>query len=312
MDDLFEYPNSLKNCSICPRNCGADRIYGKPGYCGTDAGFSISSIMIHRGEEPVISGKNGICNIFFTGCNLKCIFCQNFQISRQDSPKTKMKLENVIRRIAEIVDTGINAVGFVSTSHVVPQIIAIIKALHLEGLHPTIVYNTNGYERPETIKGLEGLVDVYLPDFKYISPSLAKEYSDAADYPEFASLAIKEMYRQKGSTLHIDDEGQAERGILIRHLVLPYHAEESIKVLKYIADEISTGVHVALMSQYYPCDKAIAHPKIGRGLLKKEYKRVVDEFYNLGFRNGWIQGLESHLSYRPDFDKDEPFVNWYD
>jgi putative pyruvate formate lyase activating enzyme len=216
-------------------------------------------------------------------------------------------LEQVIGRISEIMDKGIKAVGFVSASHVVPQVIAIIKAMHHQGLHPIIVYNTNAYEKPETIKKLEGLVDVYLPDFKYINPSIAQEYSDAIDYSDYATKSIKEMYRQKGSTLHINEEGYAESGILIRHLVLPGHTDESIKVLRYIAEEISTGTHVALMSQYYPCDKAISHPIIGHGLKKKEYKLVVDEFYRLGFRNGWIQGLESYRHYSPNFDEFEPF-----
>jgi len=303
----IEIPDSLKKCSICPRICGANRIYGHSGYCGTSTGFSISSIFNHRGEEPVISGLRGICNIFFTGCNLKCIYCQNYQISRPAVPKNEMILEEVTDRISEILDTGINTVGFVSTSHVVPQVIAIIHALHKMNLKPVIVYNTNSYERPEIIRQLEGLVDVYLPDFKYISPELAEKYSDAPDYPDFAVKAIKEMYRQKGSTLFTNDEGQAESGILIRHLVLPGHADESIKVLKFIAEEISTGIHLSLMSQYYPCDMAMGHPKIGRSLNKEEYELVVKEMHRLGFRNGWVQGMESFITYRPDFEKEEPF-----
>jgi putative pyruvate formate lyase activating enzyme len=303
----IEYPDSLKKCRLCPRKCAVDRIHGEPGYCGTGSGFSISSIFNHKGEEPVISGSKGICNIFFTGCNLKCIYCQNHQISRPDSTRNLKTLDEVIESILEIMDTGIHTVGFVSTSHVVPQVLAIIRALKERNLKPVIVYNTNGYERPEIIKQLEGLVDVYLPDFKYISPDLAKKYSDASDYPEFAGKAIKEMYRQKGSTLFTNDEGQAESGILIRHLVLPGHARESIKVLRFIAEEISTGIHLSLMSQYYPCDKAIGHPQIGRVLTKMEYQSVVEEMYRLGFRNGWLQDLDSYINYIPDFEKDEPF-----
>jgi len=307
MFDLFSYPNILKTCNICPRNCGADRLAGATGYCGTDAGFSISSIFNHQGEEPLIGGEKGICNVFFTGCNLNCIYCQNYQISRPTSPKRPMKLDDVVENISRILSTGIDAVGFVSTSHVAPQVMTIIKALNDNGLHPLIVYNTNGYEKPETIKALEGIVDVYLPDFKYISPALGLEYSGAADYPYFAALALKEMYRQKGSSLHINDFGQAESGILVRHLVLPGHSDESIAVLRYIAHEISTGIHISLMSQYYPCDRAIGHPKLGCELHKSEYDKVIDEMYRLGFRNGYIQEMESNKSYRPDFNENNPF-----
>jgi len=307
MEDNLLNLNSLKNCTICPRNCGTDRTGKIMGYCGTDAGFSISSIFIHRGEEPVISGPKGICNIFFTGCNLKCIYCQNYQISRPSALRHHLKLEQIIEKIGNIMAEGITAVGFVSTSHVVPQVIAIIEGLHLAGLFPTTVYNTNGYEKPETIKKLEGLIDVYLPDFKYISPILAKKYSDAADYPAFASNTIKEMYRQKGSTLFINDQGQAESGMLIRHLVLPGHSGDSIELLQYLANEISTGIHISLMSQYYPVDKAIHHPILNRNLYKDEYQTVVDEMHRLGFRNGWVQEMESSNYYRPDFKKDIPF-----
>ena len=218
-----------------------------------------------------------------------------------------MQLDEIIVKIAHYLDSGIDAVGFVSTSHVVPQVIAIIKAMHKKGYKPIIVYNTNGYERPETIKSLENLVDVYLPDFKYISPALSLKYSGAEDYPYFAGLALKEMYRQKGSSLITNEFGQAESGILVRHLVLPGHADESINVLRYIANEVSTGIHISLMSQYYPCDKALGHPKLGRKLRPKEYEKVVKEMYGLGFRNGYIQGLESFRNYRPDFDEFEPF-----
>jgi putative pyruvate formate lyase activating enzyme len=218
-----------------------------------------------------------------------------------------MILDEVVDQISYFLYSGIDAVGFVSTSHVVPQIIAIIEALHNKGFKPIIVYNTNAYERPETIKALEGLVDVYLPDFKYISPSLAKEYSDAEDYPYYASLAIKEMYRQKGSTLITNEYGQAESGMVIRHLVLPNQVDESIKVLQYIANEISTGIHISLLSQYFPCDKALGHPGLGHELMPEEYEKVVDEMYRLGFRNGYVQGLESNKHYRPNFNDSEPF-----
>lgn len=287
----------------------ADRFKGGTGYCGSDAGMNVASVCIHRGEEPSISGTQGICNIFFSGCNLRCIYCQNHEISRSVSlPMRKlMDLQDVIASVTTILDKGINRVGFVSPSHVVPQVKAIIRVLIDRGYKPVTVYNTNSYDRPETIRDLEGMIDVYLPDLKYVTPEIALEYSDAADYPEVALAAIKEMYYQKGSALLTADDGLAERGMLIRHLVLPGHAEESRKVLRKIADELSTGVHISLMSQYHPVNLVRDHHLLSRHLYKEEYDSVVREMEALGFRNGWVQDMDSFQNYRPDFSSDHPF-----
>jgi putative pyruvate formate lyase activating enzyme len=305
----IEEQDLLTNCTLCPRECGVNRFEGGNGYCGIDAGFSIASICIHRGEEPVISGLAGICNIFFSGCNLRCIFCQNHEISRPDLGynKTAMSLDEVLDRVEEILKTGIKAVGFVSPSHVVPQVKAIIRGLNERGLMPITVYNTNSYDKPETIESLDGMIDVYLPDYKYASASISSEYSDAEDYPEVALKAIKKMYYQKGSTLPLDKEGRAENGMLIRHLVLPGQIEESKKVLRSIADDLSTGVHLSLMSQYNPTQFVKYHLRLSRTLYKEEYEMVAEAMENLGFRNGWIQDLESYRNYRPDFSKENPF-----
>jgi putative pyruvate formate lyase activating enzyme len=310
--DLSPFLNpleELRNCSLCPRNCHADRFSSNLGYCKSGASFNISSICIHKGEEPVISGKDGICNIFFTNCNLQCIYCQNWQIStnRKGRNSTEMPLENVIREITDILDRGINRIGFVSPSHFIPQVKIIIDILKSLGYHPVKVYNTNGYDKPETIKSLEGIIDVYLPDFKYMDTILSKEYSDAADYPDVASLAIKEMYRQKGSVLHLSENETAESGIIIRHLVLPGHVENSLKVLQFIAQELSPKLHISLMSQYNPTAGVSHHPFLKRPLKEDEYQMVVKEMENLGFSNGWIQELESTHNYQPDFRRQHPF-----
>ena len=299
----------LNNCSLCPRNCNADRFSEKLGYCKTGVSFNISSICIHHGEEPVISGNNGICNIFFTNCNLQCIYCQNWQISvnRKHRNETEMPLEQVILEITSILNRGINMIGFVSPSHVIPQVKIIIDVLHSLGYYPAIVYNTNGYDKPETLKSLEGIIDVFLPDFKYMDPVIAKECSDAEDYPEIASKALKEMYRQKGSVLHLSDQGTAESGIVIRHLVLPGNVQNSLKVLRFIAEEISPKLHISLMSQYYPTPGVSCHPFLKRSLKKDEYQVVVDEMEMLGFSNGWIQDLDSRHNYQPDFKRKHPF-----
>ena len=299
----------LRSCRICPRNCNADRFSAKPGYCKADASFNISSICIHRGEEPAISGDKGICNIFFTHCNLQCIYCQNHQISYNavDFSAQKMELEEVLRQIVKILGTGINHVGFVSPSHFIPQVKVIVNSLRTLGLNPVFVYNTNAYDYPESIRGLESYIDIYLPDFKYSDSDLGRKYSDVRDYPEIALSAIKEMLRQKGIELPVNNSGYAMKGIIIRHLVLPGHPENSINVLRTIAKELSNDLHLSLMSQYYPTYKVINHEFLGRTLKSREYSRVVNELEELGFENGWIQELSSQINYRPDFEEEHPF-----
>ena len=299
----------LSNCSLCPRNCYADRFSEKLGYCNSDAGFNISSICVHKGEEPVISGVKGICNVFFPHCNLQCVYCQNHDISRNKGIDYAENLlfEEVIQRICTILEETENIVGFVSPSHYIPQMTAIIRGIHQAGKYPVFVYNTNGYDKVETLRMLEGLIDVFLPDFKYMDSSLAFNYSQARNYPEVASAALKEMYRQKGSTLIVNDNGVAESGIIVRHLVLPGAADQSIEALKFIAEEISPKLHVSLMSQYYPTDLVRNHPVLKRTITPAEYNKVVEAFHSLGFYRGWVQDLESHASYRPDFSNDKPF-----
>ncbi len=301
--------NEMGKCTICPRNCNANRLTGKTGYCRSDAGFNVSSICNHKGEEPFISGKNGICNVFFSHCNMQCIFCQNHQISRNDNKAINYKkdLDQIVEEIAEILDDGAGALGFVSPSHFIPQVKIIISALNKTGRKPITVFNTNGYDKPESIRKLEGLIDVYLPDFKYMDDHLGKIYSDTPDYSIYATKAIQEMYRQKGSTLLINDEGYAESGLIIRHLVLPGHVENSLAVLRFIADEISTNVHISLMSQYHPTINVLNHPELGRHLTAEEYAIVTTEMGKLGFRKGWIQELKSADFYSPDFLKNHPF-----
>jgi putative pyruvate formate lyase activating enzyme len=299
----------LENCTLCPRECRVNRFRGEAGYCGMDAGLNIASICIHRGEEPSIGGTSGICNIFFAGCNLHCIYCQNHEISRPGSviQNTEMDLHTVLDRIEELLSKGITTVGFVSPSHVVPQVKAIIKGMSSRGLKPITVYNTNSYDKLETIRSLYGLIDVYLPDYKYVTSEIATEYSDAFDYPAVALKAIKEMYYQKGSILRVDENGLAENGMMIRHLVLPGHVKESKNVLRTIAEELSSSVHLSLMSQYQPTSMVRNHPVLNRSLYKAEYEAVVEAMEDLGFRNGWVQDMDSNQNYQPDFSKENPF-----
>ena len=306
---LMKPLEELNDCSFCPRNCHADRFGKNLGYCKADASFRVSSIFAHRGEEPVISGNNGICNIFFTNCNLQCIYCQNIQIScnTNDYSREKTSLTEILVQITAILNSGINLVGFVSPSHYVPHVKVIIDSLRELGYDPVFVYNTNGYDRPEVIRSLDGYIHVYLPDYKYSDPELSKKYSGARDYPEVALAALKEMFRQKGVLLPLDKGGYAQCGIVIRHLVLPGHPENSINAIRTIAKELSNEIHISLMSQYYPTRQVMHHDFLGRTLKAREYYRVVDEMAALGFENGWVQELSSHRSYRPDFDAQKPF-----
>lgn len=308
--DFFNIQN-LKNCNVCPRNCSADRTSENLGYCNSDNSFNISSICQHKGEEPAISGVNGICNVFFSRCNLQCIYCQNFQISKNEGEiiNYQLTLDEIITLIKKYIQSGCKSVGFVSPSHFIPQMVAIIDELKKLEKKPIIIMNTNAYDKVETIKALEGLVDFYLPDFKYFEGDLADEYSDAPNYPEFAKAAIKEMFRQKGATLVKNENGIAESGLIIRHLVLPGNVENSFKILNWIADELSTSVHISLMSQYFPTENVKNHKLLNRKVSESEYNLVIQEMERLGFYNGWIQELESSSTYQPDFLRNNPFEN---
>ena len=295
-------------CVNCPRLCGASREPGNYGVCNTGNEFSIASITAHFGEEPVISGRRGICNIFFSHCNLQCIYCQNYQISRNDEYGTAWELEDIIRKITGLLDSGITSVGFVSPTHMTGQVMEIINALGKEGRKPAYVWNSNGYDRVRILKELEDVIDVYLPDFKYADAELGASLSGVDDYPVSALKAIKEMVRQKGTSLIMNDDGTVASGVIIRHLVLPGHVENSKASLRLIAEEISPAVTVSLMSQYHPIPGIKGHPELNRTLTQDEYEEVLDKYYGLGFFRGWTQDLASGSTLNPDFEKEDPFA----
>jgi len=305
---LREEAELLERCTLCPRNCAVNRFSEKTGYCRSDASFRVSSVCVHKGEEVVISGEKGICNIFFPHCNLQCIYCQNHDISVNgyalpDAIPYKLLIDN----ICSMLERTENIVGFVSPSHYIPQMLAIIRGIRERGRNPIFVYNTNGYDKVETLKMLEGIIDVYLPDFKYMDGNLALRYSGAANYPQVASAALKEMFRQKGSALLLSERGIAESGIVVRHLVLPGAVTNSMDVLRYIAGEISPKLHISLMSQYYPTHAVTGNRVLDRTISNDEYLQVTEVFHELGFYRGWFQELGSHASYHPDFSNEQPF-----
>lgn len=299
----------LKDCTLCPRECHAGRLEGSLGYCRTGAGFSVGSICVHSGEEPPVSGPHGICNIFFTRCNMQCLYCQNHQISRRDAPAIErcLGLGEVVERVERILECGVRCVGFVSPSHCVPQMLAVIGALRRRGRRPAFVMNTNSYDRVETLLSLEAEVDVYLADLKYMDAGLAARWSDAPGYVEVARRALREMYRQKGTDLRVGADGYVESGLIVRHLVLPGQVADSKRCLRFIAEELSPEVHVSLMAQYSPTPAVAGHPELGRRLRPEEYEEVLEELERLGFENGWTQDRESADTYHPDFARSHPF-----
>ncbi|HNU92061.1 MAG TPA: radical SAM protein [Spirochaetota bacterium] len=256
----------------------------------------------------MLVGKTGICNVFFGHCNLQCIYCQNFQISDNAIPCSMREPAEVVEEILGFMDeNGVRALGFVSPSHVIPQMTGIIEAIRLVGKDYTVVMNTNAYDKKETIESLEGFVDVYLPDFKYADSDLALEYSGVRDYPVAGVRALREMFRQKGAGLHLRPDGTARSGLIIRHLVLPGHVENSKNCLRIIAEELSPSVHISLMSQYHPTPRVEGHARLGRTVSEEEFLEVVEELHRLGFRHGWIQEMGSDRLYLPDFRRENPF-----
>ena len=292
----------LSSCKLCPRECGADRLSGKRGACGESAQIRVSRIALHPYEEPVICGKNGAGTIFFCGCSLGCVYCQNKVISRGECEGQKMAPEELAEAMLDLQKQGAACIDLVTPTHFASGIIKALK-LAKDKLNIPVVYNTSGYEKVQTLKVLEGLVDVYMPDFKYSSPELAAKYSAAPDYCEAAEKALAEMYRQTGKCEYSSDK-ILTRGVIIRHLVLPSCRKDSIEVLNRIAKIVPTGdVLLSLMSQYTP-DFALdtPHKELHRRITRFEYDSVLSVAEKLGF-DGFVQHASSaSAKYTPDFD----------
>lgn len=304
-----------EQCRLCPRRCGADRKAGARGWCGATDKLDVAAVCLHRGEEPPL---NPIVNLFFAHCNLQCIYCQNHQISGQQSAASSQPADTntIVDRIVSCYTSNPPTLqpsnlllGFVTAAHYADRLPAIVEELHRRGLSPTVVYNSGGYESVETLRSLEGIVDVYLPDIKYMDSALAAAYSHAADYPQVAAAAIKEMKRQVGGSLLTDpDSHQALRGIIVRHLVLPGAVDNSKRCLDWLADNFTPWtLHLSLMAQYYPPREGLPAP-LDRRITAEEYDQVCRYAEELGFSQGWTQALEATDNYRPDFTHpDNPF-----
>ena len=286
-------------CSLCPRRCGVPR---GEGFCGAAAEPEVATVCLHRGEEPPL---NPIANIFFAHCNLQCIYCQNYQISGAGSRQSAVtSVDAIADRVALL---GTSMVGFVTAAHYIYAIPPIVDALRSRGLEPVVVYNSSGYESVEALRTLEGVVDIYLPDLKYMDSSLSALYSHAPDYPEVAAAALMEMKRQVGGSLKIDADGTAYRGLLVRHLVLPGHTDNSLRCVDWLADHLSPTSHLSLMAQYFPPRPDLPAP-LNRTLTADEYAVVLDHAVQMGFCNIWSQELNARSNYCPDFTKEgNPF-----
>lgn len=279
--------DSLAHCSICPRKCGVDRTKGKKGYCRASFNPVVYSYAPHHGEEPALSGTQGSGTIFFTHCNMKCVYCQNYRFSQLDAGE-EMTIEKLARMMLELQRLGCHNINLVSPTHFVPQIVLALETAIADGLTLPIVYNTGGYDLPETIRALQGIIDIYMPDMRYSDDDMAKRYSDAPDYAEHNRASVVEMQRQAGD-LELDGNGIARQGLIIRLLVMPEGISGTAQTLRFIKERVSANAYLSLMSQYYPTFKAYSYKEISRGITQKEYQNVVDEAMKLGLNKGWIQ-----------------------
>ncbi len=290
----------MGECLLCPRKCGVDREC-KRGACNAPYFPHIAKAALHMWEEPCISGKNGSGAIFFCGCNLRCVFCQNYEIS-SGSVGDIYDDRGIAELMLRLEAKGAHNINLVSPAPFLPVIAAAIERARLGGLKIPIVYNTNSYETVDALKRLNGLVNIYLPDLKYATPLISKKYSGAADYFEYAAPAVEEMFKQVG-LLETDEDGIAKRGVIIRHLVLPGSVDETRRVLDYVAANFPKEISISLMSQYVPCHMAERYPPLDRRLLRREYRRAVGYCAALGLENVLIQEMTSANSkFTPVFD----------
>ena len=300
----------LASCDICPRECKVNRLENETGFCRSAYLPVVSAACAHHGEEPPISGSRGSGTIFFGNCNMRCVYCQNYQISqsRKSQKSKEMDCQTLAENMLYLQDElGCHNINFVSPSHFVPQLVRAVMDAVPMGLRVPLVYNTNGYDSIASLKELDGIISVYLPDLRYASDNRAKKFSQAQDYVVRARQAIKEMYRQVGD-LVVDEFGLAQRGLIVRHLILPNGLANSEETLTWLAQELSPTVTVSIMSQYLPLHKAQRMPLLSRKISPAEYETVLRLLSDAGLENGWIQEMGAADSYVPDFEREgHPF-----
>ena len=300
----------MASCDICPRECHVNRLENKRGFCHSGYLPIVSAVCAHHGEEPAISGSKGSGTVFFGNCNMRCVYCQNYQIS-QDRKKQKSR-EMDFRKLAENMlylqdELGCHNINFVSPSHFVPQLVrAVLEAVPL-GLRVPLVYNSSGYDAVASLRELDSIISVYLPDLRYASDRWARKFSHARNYVTHARAAIKEMYRQAGD-LVVGKDGVAQRGLIVRHLILPNGIAGSEESLTWLAREVSPTVTVSIMAQYYPSHKARDERLLSRTISQSEYEDILSWLDEAGLENGWVQEMGAAENYLPDFDREgHPF-----
>jgi putative pyruvate formate lyase activating enzyme len=278
----------LESCRVCPRECGVNRLQNnRLGFCRSGLNPIIASVSPHHGEEPPISGTGGSGTIFFANCNLRCVYCQNYPISQMGNGTERTPGELACQMLW-LQEQGCHNVNLVTPTHFVPQILRAVSIARERGFTLPLVYNTSGYDSVETLRLLDGIVDIYMPDMRYADNAVAMQYSVAPHYVEINRAAVKEMYRQVGN-LVMDGKGIAKRGLLVRHLVLPGGLAGTESIMKFLAEEISRDVHISLMAQYFPAHKCAERPEINRRITEKEYDDAYDIKMRYGLKNGWVQ-----------------------
>lgn len=296
-----ELQTMLKECHLCPRNCGVDRLAGQKGFCGVDAGIMVARAALHMWEEPCISGKEGSGAVFFSGCSLGCAFCQNRTISKGQSGKV-ITVEHLAELFLDLQAQKANNINLVTAGHFLPQVREALILAKEQGLTIPVVYNSSGYEKAEMLWYLEGLVDIYLPDLKYLEADLAGKYSHAKDYPEVAMKALEEMVRQV-RTPEFDERGMMKKGVIVRHLLLPGHVRNSKKVLEYLYGTYGDQIYISLMNQYTPMPAMKDDPQLSRKVTDREYDRLLDHAISFGVTNCFIQeGETAKESFIPEFN----------
>lgn len=318
---------NLNDCILCPRECHVNRNAGQTGYCGQTNNIMAARAALHMWEEPCISGTNGSGAVFFSGCNLRCVFCQNYAIAHNSNVKNTPGKAISASRLAEIYlelqEKGAHNINLVTPTHFIPQIIESLELSKGQGLKLPIVYNTGCYEKAESLKALEGYIDIYLPDLKYFSPDISRRYSNAPDYFKYASAAIAEMFRQVGSPVFetpiasdneapkaanssapdISETALMKKGIIVRHLMLPDCTEDSRQILQYLHQTYGNKIYMSIMNQYTPMPQAAAIPSLNRKITEKEYDALIDYAISLGIENAFIQeGATASESFIPAFN----------
>jgi len=284
-------------CDICPRECKVDRSVNR-GVCGMPEGFVVARAAKHMWEEPCISGTKGSGTVFFSGCSLRCVFCQNYSISTEGFGK-EISDSQLMNIFDSLIESGVHNINLVNPTHYAARLEKILREYNSP---VSVVYNSGGYEKVETLKRLEGLIDIYLPDLKYINDEKSKKYSGAPDYFRFASQAIKEMIRQTGSAV-FDEEGIMKKGTVIRHLILPKNTNQSIEIINWLKDNVPNDTYISLMSQYTPIKQNESYPELNRRITPREYAKVLDYLLDSGFENIFAQeALSADEAYIPDFD----------